>query len=126
MFSFNPRVRELLKKKLCSFNLDFVQNRFDPQPRILDLLRHFSESQNFWNFWYIFVHPNSPPILAKSVPKLLDLVNPPLIYQKFQKSWFTKSVPKFLDKVQIEAAFFLRSSLSLTYFQSITKSECQT
>ena len=42
--------------------------------RMRDFLEHFSASQNFWNFLYTFVHPNSPHILAKSVPKLLDLV----------------------------------------------------
>ena len=57
--------------------MDFVQNRSDPPQDFWifrDFLEHFSESQNFWNFWYTFVHPNSPHILAKSVPKLLDLV----------------------------------------------------
>ena len=66
--------------KKYSFNLDFVQNRSDPPP---------SSPQNFGSFgifWDTFpkgillerlVHPKSLHVLAKGVPKLLDLVNPP-------------------------------------------------
>ena len=52
-------------------------------------------SVSFWYFWYTFVHPSSPHILVKSVPKLLDLVNPPPLSTKNSKKVGSQKVSQF-------------------------------
>ena len=41
-------------------------------PRILEVLRHLFESQNFLNFWEIFVCPNSTFFFRGKVPQIIN------------------------------------------------------
>ena len=89
--------------------MDFVQTG-------LTTPLHFSKSQNFLNFWNTLVHFNSPNILAKSVPKLLDLV-PPFL-PKTPKNLVYKSVPKLLVCFRPPSHLWTKSKLKLHFHQS--------
>ena len=109
-------IREHTKKN--AVNMDFVQNRSDPP-----------SPPDCWIFWDTFPKVKTfgtcgtllgilihPILWQKSVPKLLDLVKLPPFYQKLQKCWFSKSVPKLLVCFATPPPLWTKSKLKLHIF----------
>ena len=89
-------IRELSQKNTALI-LTLSKTGLSPPPQIFGssvTLFQKSKLLFFLTFWYKFVHPNSPNILAKSVSKFLDLVQPPPLSTKIQKMLVHKKCPK--------------------------------
>ena len=101
-----------------------------PPPQIFGSVGNFGtlfrKSKFFGTFATLLGILIHPIFWQKSVPKTFEFGQTPHpFYKKFQKVsqifWFALEPPPLMDKVQIKAAFFSRSSLTPKAFPHITR-----